>query len=582
MQQMQSWDQSFDTSRTNEALFHLARYHAEKACDHPQADEVRRLITAHDFKSLCLFELETTGCSVESYRHLRQVLAFFAKRDDIDIGVDKQQVAWGSFLEAEELCRQTNAIFRKYEMGAFKFRSRVEAVLYTATQKISQILGDCPSFDDLQLRFGPGATTQVKKKDASARRKLAQVFSCSDEFRRVLIPFFSQVPDWSGVNPDILASYPPVSVSTGRVEFVPKNAKTLRTIGKEPTLNGMVQLGVGAVIAERLRRAGVDIRDQTLNQRLAQEGSKSGALATLDLKSASGTIATGLVLSLLPIDWFSLLESVRTRTAETPDGVKRLEQFSSMGNGFTFPLETLLFFSLVSACCEQGDTVSVYGDDIILPVSRVPLALEVLTACGFIVNPQKSFWSGPFRESCGKDFLFGLDVRPAYVKRALSGADLFVLHNHYVRRGELEPAMICRSWISDELAIYGPDGYGDGHLLGDYYRVPSNRQHGWSGYTFDTYTYKSRHALYSLGADYVYPCYSIYLRTGAEDFGGALQHASVRGLFRRFRRHSTKAGSFRPDLEQSVYKKDERGRVHLRDTLPGVDGYKRRKIYVLG
>lgn len=252
-----------------------------------------------------------------------------------------------------------------------------------------------------------------------------------------------------------------------------------------------------------------------------------------------------------------------------------------MGNGFTFPLETLLFYSLVRACCGNEATVSVYGDDIICPVENIPLVFEVLQACGFLVNTSKSFWSGPFRESCGKDFLFGSDVRPLYVKRTLSAADAFVLHNGYVRRGMVEPARILRGFVSDELALYGPDGFGDGHLLGDYSFSRPKREDGWCGVTFETYTRKARTALYTLGADYVYPTYSIYTRTANEDFGGVLNAPSVRGLFRRFRKHAQQSGVFRPDLEQSVYKKDRNGRLHLQDVLPGFEGYTRRKIYAL-
>ena len=102
---------------------------------------------------------------------------------------------------------------------------------------------------------------------------------------------------------------------------------------------------------------------------------------------------------------------------------KRLEQFSSMGNGFTFPLETLLFYSLaravlkyMHASAEEWDMLSVYGDDITLPSRCFSLLTEVFTECGFLVNSRKSFSDGPFRESCGADYLRSIDIRPFYVR----------------------------------------------------------------------------------------------------------------------------------------------------------------------
>jgi hypothetical protein len=247
-----------------------------------------------------------------------------------------------------------------------------------------------------------------------------------------------------------------------------------------------------------------------------------------------------------------------------------------MGNGFTFPLETLIFFSLAQACCESEDyeKVSVYGDDIIVPVYAVPLLTKVLTSCGFLVNASKSFSSGPFRESCGKDYLLGTDVRPCYIKDALSGQSCFVLHNFYMRTEQPEPAAYIRTLIDESLAIYGPDGFGDGHLLGDYTPVPSNRERGWGGYTFETYTFKERRAFYRLGADYVFPSYSIYAKGDSSELP---LEEGAKSLFLRRRSH----GAFRPERSDANYV-FQSGRVSLVDTLPGVNGYKRIKVYTFG
>lgn len=576
------WDEEYDTVETSAILTLLARAH----CDSLENEELRgRLNSAlnrQDFAYLCALEVDPSTLTISDYRNVRQILAFFQKRVDIDIGVsDKSAVAWETFIEAERLCRETNEIFRSYSRGGFYFHPRVESVLYVAQRKISRILGDLPSLSDLKLRFGPGATTQVKKREASVRRKLAQKFACSEVAVGLLPEILAEMPDWAQVpNLDHLSTICDVSLERGRVDFVRKSAKTDRTISVEPMLNGMVQLAIGDHIAACLRREGVDLRDQTLNQRLAREGSITGALATLDLSSASDTVACGLVESLLPLEWWDFLRQLRTPVVETPSGPLRLEKFSTMGNGFTFALESLLFYALASAAKELSGSlgpVSVYGDDIIVPTEVDPLLREVLASCGFKVNARKSFSSGPFRESCGKDYYSGISVRPCYIKDALTGHTLFILHNFYVREGLDGYAQLVRQFISDDLAIYGPDGFGDGHLLGDSPLTPHNRAIGWAGFTFETYTYKANRVFYKkpLSADYVFPSYSIYISSN-EDIDGAI-FPTGKGT-RRIEGMSSHRphGLVRPDNSQSIYR-----RGLLEDVLPGIRGYKRIKIYTL-
>jgi hypothetical protein len=559
--------------------------------------EVRALVERQDLPGLCNYSLAIPGLSVVQYQHLRQVLAFFQKRRDLDIGVDTRQVAWQKAVEAEVLCRETNEIFRKYFQGGFYFPLDVEAVLYRAQRKISDILGDLPSLSELKLRFGPGATTQVKKKDASVRRKLAQTFCSSEDAIRLLPELLAELPCWSGVSPSDRSVTHNVTIHRGRVDFVRKTAKTDRTIAVEPMLNQLVQLGIGDFMAKRLRHVGIDIRDQSRNQNLAKVGSITGALATLDLSSASDTVASGLVESLLPLEWWDFLRLIRTGESSSPEGDMKLQKFSSMGNGFTFPLETLIFYSLAQACCEPSDfsQVSVYGDDIIVPTYAYPLLVKVLTSCGFLVNSAKSFSDGPFRESCGKDYFSGIDVRPCYIKDTLSGQSCFVLHNFYVRTEQPEPANLVLKAIDESLRLWGPDGYGDGHLLGDFVKKPLRREDGWGGYTFETFTYKRRKAFYKLGADYVYPAYSIYVKDDVQKMSsedGFYDESKdiredVRNSFAEGGRvlrgspHIRSHGVFRPDRADAVYAMHN-GRKYLVDTLPGVDGYKRIKIYVLG
>lgn len=219
-----------------------------------------------------------------------------------------------------------------------------------------------------------------------------------------------------------------------KITTVPKTALTDRTIAIEPLLNVFLQLGVDSVFRHRLKtRWNIDINDQTKNQVLAKEGSVSNNYATLDLSNASETVALKICEIFLPDLWYNLLLDLRSPIGNLKDEKISYEKMSSMGNGFTFALETVIFAALTRAAMKRTNSsgeIAVYGDDIVVPSTAAPYLIELLSLSGFALNADKSFISGPFRESCGKDFYLGLDVRPVFLKRHIQYIeDLFYLHN---------------------------------------------------------------------------------------------------------------------------------------------------------
>jgi len=232
----------------------------------------------------------------------------------------------------------------------------------------------------------------------------------------------------------------------GNVMFtVPKTSEIDRVACKEPDLNMYCQKAVGDIIRSRLLAKGVDLNDQTINQRLAYEGSVSGELATVDLSSASDSVTVSLVQALLPLEWSMLLMELRSQFTLVPAYVDSRgmrveahwhlnEMISSMGNAFTFELESLLFWVIARGCAYFTRTrgrISVYGDDIICPTGLKVSLESALDFFGFTVNRSKSFWDGAFRESCGKHYFSGVEVTPFYVKRLPSKlSDWCLLLNH--------------------------------------------------------------------------------------------------------------------------------------------------------
>jgi len=576
------WDQTISTEATNALVKSLSLWCISNIRSTELRENLTTLVGSDDFPALCNYVVDYSRLNASDAYFLRQTLAFYSKRVDLDIGVDREGVARSTFIASEELCLETNTIFKAWGSGRFQFPPDVESYLFRAQRKIASVLGGVPSLGEIKARFGPGATTQLQKRTASARKKLGMGFACSEDLVPLLPEVLSEMPAWIPFG-ESDAAVVPVELHPGLLRFVPKSAKTDRAIVVEPMLNSMFQIGIGDYISRRLRTVGIDTRDQERNQILAWQGSVSGALATLDLSSASDTIARELVAHLLPVDWFFFLDRFRTGTIIEGENQWKLQKFSSMGNGFTFPLETLIFWALAASVCskEEEENVSVFGDDIIIPSHRFAALTKLLVSCGFIPNLDKSFCSGPFRESCGKDYFSGILIRPVFLKDRLSGESAFTLHNFFVRRGFLDAASIVLSWIDPSLRVWGPDGYGDGHLLGDVPLTPHRRKDGWSGYTFETFSWVGRKDFRPYPGDYVFPSYSIYVGSDSETFDDALARYFVRG------RAHPQTDSFRFDAFVKRFSVSGGGCTSfyrkglLGSSIPGKSRYKRIKIYTL-
>lgn len=499
----------------------------------PLTKDLAKLVSDRKYVELVNYKFDyNLEVSQRDYQCARQVHALFHKQEWYNLGIDTDSVGRAKFWEMELRCRETNSALDARRLSADAWK-----VIHLARQKIESILGRVPSLSALNVSFGPGATTGVKSLLANSNVKLGASLACSRELFPYVGDFLVEVPLWAWSktqgHPDVLqyflggnsALHFPVSIEVhaGKMSLVPKDARSKRPIIVEPVLNGLFQLGVGKFMKNRLLRCvDLDLTDQKRNQSLACEGSIHGGYATIDLSSASDTVSRELVSLLLPWSWYEFLAKLVTAEIKEDGQVSDLEKFSSMGNGFTFELESLLFFSLAKASVELlglSGEVSVFGDDIICNTRAYNLLAGVLNELGFIVNDEKSFTSGPFRESCGADWFEGKSIRPYYAKKALCERTLYTFHNWAVRNCEHELASFLLSKTTPHMRLFGPDGYGDGHLIGSYsLRLGRKyRRRGWEGGFFDTYSLRPRRLKKRQDLDWVYPSYSVYTRSGERD-----------------------------------------------------------------
>lgn len=442
------------------------------------------------------FEPSTLGlCPSEvsaSYLHA----TVFSKLDDGKPSSAKEEETWRRFYAAEEQCRITNERLR-YPQSLYSLkRTGPWSLIEGAREKIADLLGPLDwNFAAKHMAWGPGSSTRLPRRHGDAAFKYSGNPETTIENAILADAAIAAFPLWQ-------ESLEHSEEGIGYCKIVPgnciiavaKNYKTNRAIAVEPCMNMYIQKGLGGVIRGKLRAVGVDLNDQTKNQRLALIGSLAGTLATIDLKMASDTVSYEIVRRLLPPDWFEALEQCRSAVGVLPSGeVIRYQKFSSMGNGYTFELESLIFWALIQSVLDahrvRDRRFAVYGDDLVISNEAAEPLLGLLSVCGFTPNADKSFVKGPFRESCGKHFYLGNDVSPFYVKRPVMVlTDLFLLHNQIYRWcGRVSLSYDTAIKISVLLGRIRnlaparwrkqliPDGVGDGAFIGSFEEVCPKR-----------------------------------------------------------------------------------------------------------
>lgn len=362
----------------------------------------------YDLLASCVTLLSQDIAGLEVYRIVYQVEAMFKKNRAFTDPVEARLAALVSFEDAEDACVATNNFLDTFYAPEGSFDPWLVDKYSRMERWIDEVLGDIGDFlEQLPelIRVTSGATVTRSRRESMPFLKVSKRSTCSPG----ALPLIGHLLREFGVDIHKLRV-----VSENRVTFVPKSWKTERTIACEPEGNLALQLAFDQYAKRRLLRKGINLSDQTRNQELAREGSIYGTLATIDLSQASDTLAYNTVALLLPRRWFQYLRAIRSQAYSMYGFKTNYAKFSSMGNGATFVLETLIF---AAACASlRPRTYSVYGDDIIIDADKVEDLLKLLSSLGFKTNQEKTFFTGPFRESCGKYWYCGFDITPVFIR----------------------------------------------------------------------------------------------------------------------------------------------------------------------
>lgn len=430
-------------------------------------------VTADDLVALLKSDLSASGWSGSTtpdlghtprqYAQIALLNSLVKKFHNGQISPELERLTLEQFLASNAACRQ---------YVPFDQRDRVQTwdlELYNDVREILHAFCLAPrgeSFGGIHVPIldqyaifqhadlGPGASIGAKESSFFAKISESPLTATSDLLVANYDMAIRHHPTWTSSEAKRREKYGVRICRGSRLSFVPKSTKIARTICTEPILNMFFQLGIGNIIRERLRSFfGIDLSTQPdVNAHLAHFGSVTNGFATIDLKNASDTISLKLVESLFPPEFVRWIKLTRSSETTLPSGeIVQLDMVSSMGNGFTFPLQTTIFAAIVRAVYNQlgfktspyraagrfttfsPGNFGVFGDDIIVDSRAYHRMKHALEMFGFTVNPDKSFYIGDFRESCGHDYFCGHNVRGVYISSARHELDFLSAFNRLAR-----------------------------------------------------------------------------------------------------------------------------------------------------
>nr|QDH89727.1 MAG: RNA-dependent RNA polymerase [Leviviridae sp.] len=355
--------------------------------------------------------------------HVRQVTEAFYKLE----------IPYSPALEAATIENfVNNEILVESFVDSYNNRPRTDFPIVSGAAMLARYVFHNFDVKDIRPRHGSGslATGEVgeEKWEAPFRfyKAIESVYPYSE--------YFYHSPGMLSDLGDRYISLPNPTHGVSKVMTVPKDSRGPRIITEEPCEYMYFQQGLGRKMmswleSKPLTKGHINFTDQTVNQRLALEGSRDGYWATLDLKDASDRLSKMVVSEIFRLKPAVLeaLLSIRTPVTQLPS--KRelsLAKFAGMGSATCFPTESFCFWALsvtaIALASNMGlymasDLVYVYGDDIIIPSDYAKVVIDGLESVGLLVNKDKSYYEGDFRESCGVDAFLGTNITATRFKK---------------------------------------------------------------------------------------------------------------------------------------------------------------------
>jgi hypothetical protein len=427
-----------------------------------------------------------TGVFVEAMKDtpiFREYLHWYRTRDPLTLWYVLTFLRWGKKTDYED--PEMDAVaFRNWLAVEKKLSDHVfhEDTLEDLRQILHGLIGDYNTDYRLLPKFGPGAVCEPGvrgdiRKSNSLRfdAKIDRLFFRSPQLVTRGSEEDGFTVSWAHPDPEQWTRRDQPSADYSKLLFVPKDVTKSRSICMEPNTYQWAQQAVLDNILRYFRTGPMRnisrLEDQSRNRALAEFGSLTGEIDTIDLSSASDSVSLELVKRTFPRRLLYALLATRSSKVELPSGEKiSVKKFAPMGSAVCFPTQCLIFaaVSVLAAMQEAegmpvettsrvsgdwwhnfGDSLrrlfagepgyhypsgkfqplAVYGDDIAIDTRLTTRVVHLLTSLGFSVNTDKSFEGGQcFRESCGGYYYEGEDVTPIRYSIKRNGKGSFAGH----------------------------------------------------------------------------------------------------------------------------------------------------------
>lgn len=291
-------------------------------------------------------------------------------------------------------------------------------------------------------RFTFGATIECKR-GASIFERMKNI----DHYSKAVTDMM-----WAGLEDHVparsLCDYPMINTEipydnsklTVEIRTVWKTALGSRIIGLHNSGIMPIQNGFGDYIKNVIlpRYCNIVIETaQDTHRALAHEYSLTGEYATSDQRNASNNILRALVEYLFPKDVFRFMSCITPRVLIIDGEEFETTMMCPQGNGYIFPLQTLVFYALLHGIQKtMGLThrIYVYGDDVICHRDVFKAFNNLLHLLFMEPNLDKSYCDDLIRESCGADYVYGLNVRALYVNNLPTTTQEWIILANGIRR----------------------------------------------------------------------------------------------------------------------------------------------------
>jgi hypothetical protein len=277
---------------------HVAERYLE-ALDSPVSLSVYLMLKYEEWDQIAVKRTDPrtyTACAKDRFTRDYLATELLRKYPGLPIKGDPTAAAKDAFWAAEARCAKTNVRLLPYIVDPLSEDCDVRVMDYLrdVRKMVGDILGPLPA--TLDARFGPGATFETRNHPCRSNLTLGDKLelgiqctpSATDHTK-----FLYETAWGRALVREFGDRSAPVYVRGNRFFTVPKDATIERGACAEPGGNVSLQLAVGRMIRSRLKQnAGIDLRrGQEIHGERALHASREGTLATIDLSSASDTVA---------------------------------------------------------------------------------------------------------------------------------------------------------------------------------------------------------------------------------------------------------------------------------------------------